>query len=201
MNAIKVVTPIFALALGASTAQAAEWSLDQAHTNVSFKVRHLMVTNVLGNFDTIKGTLNINEKDITKSKLSVTVDIASIDTDNQERDDHLRSPDFFNVEKHPQMTFVSTKVKKKGKGQLLVTGDLTIRGVTKPVTLTVEGPTDEIKGPWGNWHTGFAATGKINRTDFGLTWNKALESGGVVVGEEVFITIDAEFVRPLENEA
>lgn len=201
MNATKVVTSAFALTLLAGSAQAAEWTIDQAHTNVGFKVRHLMVTNVQGAFNKVEGKLAIDEKDITKSTLNVTVDLASVNTANQKRDDHLRSGDFFDVEKYPTMTFVSKKVKKAGKGQLKVTGDLTLHGVTKEVTLDVEGPSDEVKGPWGSWHTGFSATGKINRTDFGLTWNKALESGGVVVGEEVFITIDAEFVRPVEDKA
>ncbi len=182
--------------LGARTAQAdsSSWSLDPAHSEVGFSVKHMMVTNVRGKFTKFDGTVTLDEKDVTKSKVEVSIDVASIDTGVGDRDQHLRSPDFFNAEKNPKLTFTSTKVQKAGKG-LKVTGDLTINGVTKPVTLSVSEVTKEGKDPWGNVKRGASASTEISRKDFGLTWNKALETGGVLVGDEVKITLELELLK------
>lgn len=188
------IVTIIALALPA-LASAATWNIDPDHSNVGFKVRHLMVSNVKGSFDKHTGVVDINDKDITKSKVQVTIDTASINTNVQKRDEHLRSADFFDVAKYPTMSFVSKKVAKAGKDQLKVTGDLTLHGITKEVVLNVEGPSKESKDPWGNIRSGATASAKINRTDFGLVWNKALETGGVVVGEEVVITLEIEMIK------
>jgi polyisoprenoid-binding protein YceI len=155
----------------------------------------MMISHVRGQFSNVTGTLELNDKDVSKSSVEVEIDASTVYTRNEKRDGHLKSPDFFDVGKYPKMTFVSTKVKKAGKGKLAVTGNLTIRGVTKPVTLAVEGPTPEMKSPWGSVVRGFTATTTINRKAFGLTWNKALETGGVVVGDEVEITIDLEVIK------
>ncbi len=173
-------------------AQAATYTLDPAHTSIGFKVKHLMITNVKGVFEKFQGTLILDEKDITKSKLNATIEIASINTNIGKRDDHLRSADFFDAAKYPTMTFESTKIEKAGADKLKVTGNLTIRGVTKPVVLNVEGLNQEIKTPQGGLKRGASATGSINRQDFGVSWNKKLDAGGVVVADEVHIIIDAE---------
>ncbi|MCM0084138.1 YceI family protein [Geomonas sp. Red32] len=176
-------------------ALASTWSLDPDHSNVGFKVRHLMVSNVKGNFEKFTGTIDINDKDVTKSSVQVSIDTNSINTNVQKRDAHLRSADFFDVAKYPTMTFVSKKVAKAGKNKLKVTGYLTLHGITKEVVLDVEGPSAESKDPWGNIRKGATATAKINRKDFGLVWNAALETGGVAVGDEVTITLEAEMIR------
>ena len=176
-------------------ASATIWNIDPDHTNVGFKVRHLMISNVRGSFDKHTGVVDINDKDITKSKVQVTIDTASINTNVQKRDDHLRSADFFDVAKFPTMTFVSKKVAKAGKDKLKVTGDLTLHGITREVVLNVEGPTKVSKDPYGNIRSGATATTKINRKDFGLVWNAALETGGVAVGEEVTINLEIEMIK------
>jgi polyisoprenoid-binding protein YceI len=188
------ISTIIALSLPA-LAFATTWNIDPEHSNVGFKVRHLMISNVKGSFEKNSGVVDINDKDITKSKVEVSIDTASINTNVQKRDDHLRSPDFFDVAKFPTMTFVSKKVAKAGKDKLKVTGDLTLHGVTREVVLDVEGPSKESKDPWGNIRRGATATTKINRKDFGLTWNKALETGGVAVGEEIAITLEIEMIK------
>lgn len=184
---IAVSLPVFA--------SASTWTIDPDHSNIGFKVRHLMVSNVKGSFDKHTGTVEINDKDITKSKVEVSIDTNSINTNVQKRDEHLRSADFFDVAKYPAMTFVSKKVATAGKDKLKVTGDLTLHGVTKEVVLDVEGPSKESKDPYGNVRRGASATTKINRKDFGLVWNKALETGGVAVGEEVTITLEIEMIK------
>ncbi len=191
---IASISTIVALSLPAF-AFASTWTIDPDHSNVGFKVRHLMVSNVKGSFDKHSGTVEIDDKDITKSKVNVTIDTNSINTNVQKRDEHLRSADFFDVAKYPTMTFVSKKVAKAGKDKLKVTGDLTLHGVTKQVVLEVVGPTKESKDPWGNIRKGATATTKINRKDFGLVWNKALETGGVAVGDEVTITLETEMIK------
>jgi polyisoprenoid-binding protein YceI len=185
-NLIFLVTGLSSAPLTAAT-----WVFDESHSTVEFSVRHMMVTNVKGRIGGIKGSMDIDDKDLTKSKVDVTLDAATINTENAKRDEHLRGSDFFDVQKFPQIKFVSKKVVKSKDG-LSVSGDLTIHGVTKTTELTVEGPSQSIKDPWGNVKRGFSATTKINRKDFGLTWNKALDGGGVVVGEEVKISIEAE---------
>ena len=191
---IASISTIIALALPAF-AFASTWTIDPDHSNIGFKVRHLMVSNVKGSFDKHTGTVEINDKDVTKSKVEVTIDTNSINTNVQKRDDHLRSADFFDVAKFPTMTFVSKKVAKAGKDKLKVTGDLTLHGVTKQVVLDVEGPSVESKDPMGAIRRGATASTKINRKDFGLVWNKALETGGVAVGEEVTITLEIEMIK------
>lgn len=176
-------------------ASAATWNIDPDHSNIGFKVRHLMVSNVKGNFEKHSGVLDLNEKDITKSTVSVTIDTASVNTSVAKRDEHLRGADFFDVAKYPTMTFTSKKVAKAGTGKLKVTGDLTLHGITRQVVLNVEGPAKESKDPWGNLRTGINASTKINRKDFGLVYNAALETGGVAVGEEVDISLEIELIK------
>jgi polyisoprenoid-binding protein YceI len=188
------ISTIVALALPAF-AFASTWTIDADHSNVGFKVRHLMVSNVKGSFEKHTGTVEINDKDISKSKVEVTIDVNSINTNVAKRDEHLRSADFFDVAKYPSMTFTSKKVAKAGANKLKVTGDLTLHGVTREVVLDVDGPTSEIKDPWGNLRKGATAITKINRKDFGLVWNKALETGGVAVGEEIQITLEIEMIK------
>ena len=174
---------------------AAPWEFDPDHTGVHFKVRHLMVSSVRGEFEKVTGRIVYDESDVTKSTADITIDAASVNTRVAKRDEHLRSPDFLDVVKHPAITFKSKRVEKAGNGTLKMTGDLTIRGVTKEVALTVEGPSPSVKDPLGNTRVGGQASTKINRKDFGLVWNKTVETGGVVVGDEVDITIDVEIYR------
>ena len=194
LAAAAIVAP--ALALG----QATPWNIDPAHTHASFTVRHLMISNVRGEFQKTSGTVKIDEKDVTKSTVEAAIEAGSVDTRVEQRDQHLKSPDFFDAAKFPTLAFRSTKVEKAGEGKLKVAGDLTIHGVTKPVVLDVTGPTGEIKDPWGNARRGVSATATINRKDFGLSWNKMLEAGPVV-GDEVKIEIEAELVKPAEKHA
>jgi polyisoprenoid-binding protein YceI len=189
-----IFTLLFSLVIPA-LASAATWTIDPDHSSIGFKVRHLMVSNVKGVFEKFTGTVEINDTDIAKSNVDVNIDTNSINTNVQKRDEHLRSADFFDVTKYPAMTFVSKKVVKNGKNSLKVTGDLTLHGVTKEVVLAVEGPTKESKDPWGAIRRGASATTKINRKDFGLIWNKVLETGGVAVGEEVIITLEVELIK------
>jgi polyisoprenoid-binding protein YceI len=178
----------------AVTASAVTWELDPAHSHAQFKVRHMMISNVKGEFTKLTGTARINPADITKSTVEATIDVASINTRDPQRDGHLKSPDFFDVEKYPSVAFQSTKL-SRSDGALEVAGNLTIHGVTKPVVFQVEGPTPETKDPWGNTRIGVEATTTIDRRDFGLVWNSNLETGGVLVGDKVTITVDVEFVK------
>lgn len=191
---LTTLSTIIALTLP-GLAAASSWTIDQDHSNVGFKVKHLMVSNVKGEFSRFSGNLEIDDKDVTKSKVAVSIETPSITTGVTKRDDHLKSPDFFDVAKYPTMTFVSKKVQKVGNDRLKVYGDLTLHGVTKGVILDVEGPTRAYKDPWGNIKRGASATTKINRKDFGLTWNAAIESGGVVVGDEVTISLEVELLQ------
>lgn len=174
---------------------AAPWEFDADHTGVHFKVRHLMVSSVRGEFEKVSGKIVYDEADVTKSSADVTIDAASVNTRVAKRDADLRSPNFLDVAKHPKISFKSKRVEKASDGTLKMTGDLTIRGVTKEVVLTVVGPTPAVKDPWGNYRVGGQATTTINRKDFGLVWNATLEAGGVVVGDEVEITIDVEIYK------
>lgn len=198
MNTNALLTTAAALSVTLPAA-AGDWAIDSSHVTAQFSVRHMMVSTVRGQFEKVTGTVKLDEADLTKSVVDVTIDAASIDTREPKRDEHLRSPDFFDVKKFPALTFKSTKIEKAGAGKFKVTGDLTIRGVTKSVVLAVEGPGAAQKNPWGGLVRGVTATAKINRKDFGLTWNKALEAGGVLVGEEVEILIDAE-LNPAPSE-
>lgn len=171
------------------------WNLDPAHSSAGFSVRHMMIAKVHGAFEKISGKLVYDAANPANSSVEATIDAASINTRDAQRDGHLKSADFFDVEKFPQLTFKSKKIEKAGSGELKVTGDLTIHGVTKEVVLAVEGPTGEHKDPWGNIKIGASGSTKINRKDFGLTWNAALEAGGVLVGDEVTITLDVQFAK------
>ena len=178
----------------AAAAAVTTWELDPAHSHAQFKVRHMMISNVKGEFTKLSGSMKLDTGDLTRSSVEVTADAASISTRDPQRDGHLKSPDFFDVEHYPAITFKSTKITRTDDG-LELTGDLTIRGVTKPVTFAVDGPTTETKDPWGNIRRGVEATTAIDRQDFGLVWNSALETGGVMVGDKVHITVDAELVK------
>ena len=174
---------------------AATWQIDPAHSSVGFMIRHLTVSNVKGNFNKAQGVVMIDDQDITSLRVEISIDASSVDTGHAQRDEHLRGPDFFDVAKYPTITFVSKKVSKTDTNRLRVEGELTIHGVTKAITVEVEGPTSEIKDPWGNFRRGATATSKINRRDFGIIWNKVLDTGGLVVGDEVNIYVEVELVR------
>lgn len=171
------------------------WNIDPTHSATEFKVKHMMISNVKGKFTGISGVLELDETDYTHSVVEVSIPIASLTTGDDQRDSHLKSPDFFDTEKFPAMTFKSTNIDSTGGGDYEVTGDLAIHGVTKSVVLKVEDMSQPSKDPWGNQRVGLSGSTKINRKDFGLTWNSALETGGVLVGEEVSITLDIEFIR------
>lgn len=171
------------------------WNIDPVHSAAEFKVKHMMISNVKGQFTAVAGTLDLNEEDITKSKVKASIETASINTRDEQRDTHLKSADFFHAEQHPTLSFESEKIARNEDGDLTIEGNLTIRGVSKKVVFTAEEPSPAAKDPWGNYRIGLSATTKINRKDFGLTWNAALETGGILVGEEVTITLDVQFVR------
>jgi polyisoprenoid-binding protein YceI len=183
-----------------ATAQAApttgaktQWKLDATHTSVEFSAKHLMITTVKGRIADVEGTIEIDEKSPKNSSVEAVLKAASIDSRTTQRDDHLRSGDFLNVEKFPEIRFRSTKI-EGGREEFKLTGDLTIRDVTKPITLdvTFEG---ETKDPWGGERAGFSAKGKFDRRDFGLTWNQVLEAGGVAVGNEIKINVEVEAIK------
>jgi polyisoprenoid-binding protein YceI len=188
------MTLLAATAIAVSPALAAEFTIDTAHSSANFTVRHMMVSNVKGDFAGVTGKI-VWDGDPKTASVEAVIDAATIDTGVDKRDEHLRSADFFDVAKYPTLTFKSKKVESAGTGRLKVTGDLTMHGVTKEVVLDVEGPTAEFKNPWGKSVIGASATTTVKRTDFGLTWNKALETGGVVVGEDVKIAIELELVK------
>jgi polyisoprenoid-binding protein YceI len=171
------------------------WQIDPAHSAAQFSVRHMAISTVRGAFSDIKGTIQLDDSDITKSTVDVTIGVASVDTRVPDRDKDLRTNKFFDVEHFPTMTFKSTKVEQPAPGKLKVTGDLTIRGVTKQVVLDVEGPTAPVKDPWGNQRAAVSAATKINRQDFGVKWNATMDNGGVVVGDDVSITLDVEMIK------
>ena len=189
--------PPLALAVLAvsSVAGASTWDIDPAHSAAQFNVRHMMVSNVKGEFGKTTGTVNLDDKEISHSTAQATIDTTTINTREPNRDKDLKSPNFFDVEKYPTITFKSTSFKKVGPEKYKVAGDLTIHGVTKPVVLDVEAPEAMSKDPKGNERRGATATTTINRKDFGLTWNKPLEAGGVMVGDQVTINIDLELVK------
>lgn len=173
----------------------AAWKLDPVHSVAEFKVRHMMISNVKGQFTALSGVLLLDETDVTRSRVEASIDAGSITTRDAQRDAHLKSADFFDVEKFPTLSFRSTSVNRTPGGELAVAGDLTIHGVTRPVVFAVEEPAALAKDPWGNARVGLSATTKISRRDFGLTWNGALEAGGVLVGDEVAITLEVEFIK------
>ena len=171
------------------------WQVDPNHSAAQFAVRHLGLSTVRGAFTKVNGTVQLDDKDISKSTVEVTIDAASVDTRVADRDKDLRSDHFFDVAKYPTITFKSKKVEQAGAGKLKVTGDLTIHGITKEVVLDVDGLSPAVKDPWGNQRAAASATTKINRQDFGVKWNATMDNGGVVVGDDVNITIDVELVQ------
>jgi len=175
-------------------AHADTWQIDSSHTSVEFTVRHMMISNVKGQFQKTTGTITANGNDPASAKIDVTIDASSVDTRVERRDAHLKSPDFLDVAKFPTITFKSTKVEAAGPNKWTMIGDLTIHGVTRPVVLDVEGSGSPIQ-VMGHTRAGASATTKIKRSDFGLTWNKALETGGVLVGDDIAISIDLEAVK------
>ncbi|HEY2646149.1 MAG TPA: YceI family protein [Candidatus Acidoferrales bacterium] len=175
--------------------KASQWQIDPAHSAAHFSVRHLMISNVRGEFTKLTGSATINPSDITKSSVEVTIDAASVNTREPQRDEHLRSADFFDVANHPTLSFRSRRIESLGDENLKMTGDLTIRGVTREVTFDVEGPTPSVKDPWGNIRAGITASAKIDRKDFGVAFNALTETGAMVVGNEVKISIEAELIQ------
>lgn len=176
------------------------WQIDTAHSEVQFAVRHLMISTVRGQFERFSGTLDLNENQPTLSSVEVKIETASVNTRNEQRDGHLRSPDFFNADQYPYITFKSTRVEQDDANHGRVIGDLTIRDITKPVTLNVE-YSGQAKSPWGTTSAGFSAHTKINRSDWDLNWNQALETGGVLVGEKIEIGLDVEAVVAAAQQA
>jgi polyisoprenoid-binding protein YceI len=194
IRAISAAALVAALSVQGAAATST-WQIDPNHSAAQFAVRHLGLSTVRGAFTKVSGTIQLDDKDATKSSVDVTIDAASVDTRVPDRDKDLRSDHFFEVEKYPTLTFKSTKVEQTEAGKLKVTGDLTIHGVTKQIVLDVEGPTAPVKDPWGNQRAAANATAKINRQDFGVKWNAKMDNGGWVVGDDVVITIDVEMVQ------
>jgi len=171
------------------------WQIDPQHSSAQFAVRHLGLSTVRGAFSKLSGTMVLDDQDITKSSVEVTIDVNTVDTREPDRDKDLRSERFFDVAHFPTMTFKSKKVEQVATGKLRVTGELTIRGTSREVTLEVDGPTTAVKDPWGNQRLAATATTKINRQDYGVKWNAKLDNGGVVVGDDVNITLDVEMIQ------
>lgn len=171
------------------------YTIDPAHSSAQFSIRHMMITNVRGGFSSVKGTVEYDSDEPGNSTVNVLIDVNTIKTLDEQRDAHLRSADFLDVEKYPTITFKSTKVTSEDDGESKVEGNLTIHGVTKPVVLKVEGPSAEGKDPWGNVRMGASATTKIKRSDFGLTWNAALETGGIMVADDLKIELEVQMIK------
>ena len=187
-----------ALALPAS-AGTTTYQIDPRHSSAGFGVTHLMISTVRGEFHGVTGTVVVDDSDISRSSVNVTIDATTVDTREPDRDKHLKSEAFFDVARYPTITFQSTKVERSADGNLKVTGDLTIRGVTKAAILTATLPKAPIKDPWGLERTAVSASTKINRQDFGVAWNQKLDSGGVVVGDDVNVTLDVEMIIPPQS--
>ena len=186
------------LFLNPALADSNAWKIDSAHSSASFSVKHMMVSNVRGGFQKVKGNAVYDGKSIDSIKVDAVIDSASINTGEEKRDEHLRGKDFFDVNKYPKITFKSKKVTKDKKGTFKLSGDLTMHGVTKPVVLNVEGPSQVIKGPHGKTRVGASATTTINRKDFGITYGGLMDNGGAVVSDDVKITLDIELVKDEE---
>ncbi len=186
----------------AANAQAAnEWKIDPYHSKAGFAVKHMMISNVRGEFSKVSGTAEYDGKNINTAKVNAVIEASSIDTGNDDRDKHLKNKDFFDVEKFPEIKFVSKKSTAAGAGKFKLTGDLTMHGVTKEVTLDVEGPSDPINDKHGSIKVGAVATGKVNRKDFGLSYGGLMDNGGAMIGDEVAITLDIELAKPSEKKA
>jgi polyisoprenoid-binding protein YceI len=195
LSRLALTTSVAAVLSLPAAAANSNWQIDPQHSSAQFSVRHLAISTVRGAFSKVTGTVALDDKDITKSTVDVTIDVTTVDTREPDRDKDLRSDRFFDVAHYPSMTFKSKKVEQVTPGKLEVTGDLTIRGTTKEVVLDVDGPTAPIKDPWGNQRAAALATTKVNRQDFGVKWNATLDNGGVVVSNDVSITIDVELVK------
>ncbi len=178
-----------------SPAATATWQIDPAHTAAGFSVRHMMIATVRGQFKGVTGTVLWDDQDINNSTVDVTIDANTVDTGESKRDADLKSANFFDVKNYPTITFKSTKIEKISAGKMKVTGNLTIHGVTKQVVLDVEGPSGAVKDPWGNTRVALNATTTVNRTDYGVKWNAKMDSGGMVVGDDVNINIDLEMTK------
>lgn len=171
------------------------YNLDPAHSSASFSIKHMMIATVRGSFSNLSGTLDLDPNDPSSAKVEASLDVDTVNTGAPDRDTHLKSAEFFDAANFPKITFKSTNVQNLGEDEATVTGDLTIKGTTRPVTLDATGTTTEAKDPWGNLRVGFEAKTKFRRSDFGLTWNAALESGGVLIGDDVTVTLDVQFVK------
>lgn len=182
------------LTLAPLSAQAASWNVDTSHSSVGFSVRHMMISDVHGSLGGISGTVDFDGHNVLGAKVSISVDVAGINTGDAKRDTHLRSPDFFDVKQFPKATFTSTRVLAGKKGTFQLVGNLTIRGVSKSVTFAFNKPSKIIKDPWGNWRASASGKTTINRKDFGVSWSKLLDNGGLMVSNEVRLTIDLELV-------
>jgi polyisoprenoid-binding protein YceI len=193
-RALVTFLSVWALA-GAAAAEPATWNVDPAHSTVGFSVRHLMITNVRGAFNDFEAQVTGDPAQPAGATVTATIRAASVDTGNEKRDEHLRAADFLDVATHPTITFESTKIEPAGPGMAKVTGNLTLHGVTKEIVLEVVGPTPVITDPWGNAKAGATATTTLSRKDFGITWNKAMDGGGLVVGDEIQVTIELEAQR------
>jgi polyisoprenoid-binding protein YceI len=191
---IAIFAALLATATLTASAQVSKWQIDPAHSEADFTVKHMGISNIHGRFGNVTGTLTLNDKEIAKSDVNATIDISTVDTGVAQRDTHLKSADFFDVSKYPQMTFVSKSL-SNNNGQQELIGDLTIHGVTKSVTLALEGPSKEQVDPYGKTRRAFSATTSIHRQDFGLVWNGNLKSGDVVVGDDVQVELDIELVK------
>jgi polyisoprenoid-binding protein YceI len=171
------------------------WNIDPAHSLAEFKVKHMMISNVKGSFSGLSGVLKLDETDTAGSSVTATIPLSTLTTGDPQRDGHLKSPEFFDADKFPELTFKSLAVDTIEGGAIVVSGELTLHGVTKTVSFNVEGPSAPGKDPWGNTRIGISATAKVNRKDFGLTWNSPLETGGVLVGDEVTLTLEVQFIK------
>lgn len=194
MKTLSIILALVIAGFGSAFAAETKWDFDNSHTEVGFEVSHMVIATTSGNFKDFSGTVQSNGNNFENAKIEFTVDINSIDTDNEKRDNHLKSDDFFDAKNHPKMTFKSTSMKAAGKNKYKLTGNLTIRGVTKKVTLDVK-LNGTVKDPWGNERAGFKLTGTVNRFDYGLKWNTALETGGLVVSEDVDIIANVELIK------
>jgi polyisoprenoid-binding protein YceI len=190
-----LATTAFCLIASSALATSSTWRIDPDHSNARFKVRLMLIADVDGTFDNVKGVIRLDETDISQSAINVTIAVDSINTGIAKRDAHLKSREFFDAAKYPTITFVSRKVTQTGKGQLKILGDLTIHGISRKVVLDGEGPTNEFKDPMGNIRRRASASTKINRADFGLTWNQPMETGEMMIDDTVFINLEIEMIK------